>query len=298
MTTDRLEGVLPVDKPAGPTSHDVVLAARRALRVRRIGHTGTLDPFASGLLLLLLGRATRLAEYFDDLPKSYSATARLGLETDTEDLTGRPLRESEAWRDLDLERVRIAFESMVGERLQRPPAFSAKKVGGQRAYDVARGGETVILDPVPVRIHALRVTSIELPLVRFETTCSTGTYVRSLARDAGDALGVHAHLVQLRRTAIGPFDVAGAVPAQAVDLEAASGALLAPWESLAHRARVTVGPEAASRLANGLTVSVPEGGPTADEGEMLGVAVGCQGQLVAMADIRGGRIQPRKVFHG
>jgi tRNA pseudouridine55 synthase len=206
MTPPEVEGVLPVDKPVGPTSHDIIAAARRALRQRRIGHTGTLDPFASGLLLLLLGRATRLAEYFADLPKRYTATAHLGVATDTEDRTGQIVATSDAWRGLAPDRVRAAFESMAGERMQRPPAFSAKKVAGERAYAAARRGDDLALQPVPIRIDSLRVTGLELPLVTFEVTCSTGTYVRSIARDAGDDLGVFGHLAELRRTGIGPWE--------------------------------------------------------------------------------------------
>src|SRR4051812_46531009 len=136
-------GVLPVDKPVGPTSHDAVAAVRRALRTREVGHTGTLDPFASGLLLVCVGRATRLAEYLTGLPKTYVATMRLGETTDTDDLTGEVIQSSDAWRSLSTDAIEEALRAQVGTIQQLPPSYSAKKVGGERMYAAARRGETV-----------------------------------------------------------------------------------------------------------------------------------------------------------
>src|SRR5688572_18456712 len=161
--TDALDGVLPVDKPAGPTSHDIVARARRALHIRRIGHTGTLDPFASGLLLLCIGNATRIAEYLIDLPKTYRARMRLGASTDTGDLTGSTVYESDGWRALDRDRVVEALRAQVGRIQQVPPAFSAKKVAGERAYDRVRRGEEVRLEPVEVEIFRIDVLEVDLP---------------------------------------------------------------------------------------------------------------------------------------
>lgn len=206
-----MNGVLPVDKSEGPTSHDVVAVARKALDMRRIGHTGTLDPFATGLLVLCLGQATKLAQYLTGLDKSYEATARLGVATDTLDRTGEVIAETDAWETLDEARVREAFEGQRGERAQTPPAFSAKRVGGKKSYQLARAGEAVELAPVDVTIHGLEVVAINGPDVRFRLRCSSGTYVRAVARDAGETLGVGAHLTALRRTAVGPFDVEDAV---------------------------------------------------------------------------------------
>lgn len=293
MTPPEMEGVLPVDKPVGPTSHDMVAATRRALGQRRVGHTGTLDPFASGLLLLLLGRATRLAEYLADLPKRYTATAHLGVATDTEDRTGQVSAASDAWRDLAADRVRAAFESMTGARIQRPPAFSAKKVAGERAYAAARRGEEPALQPVPIRIDSLRVTRVELPFVTFEVTCSTGTYIRSIARDAGEELGVFGHLAELRRTGIGPWDAQSALPLDRLDPTTARLALVTPWEALGHRPRVEVSVDDVADLERG--VSIPAPAPT-PSGQI--VATGLDGRLVAVTEARDGRLYPRKVFHG
>ncbi|HEU0078306.1 MAG TPA: tRNA pseudouridine(55) synthase TruB, partial [Longimicrobiaceae bacterium] len=187
-------GVLPVDKPVGPTSHDAVAAVRRALRIRQVGHTGTLDPFASGLLLVCFGPATRLAEYLTPLPKTYRATMRLGEATDTDDRTGEVLARSDAWRELTEAQLRAALERQVGEIEQLPPRFSAKKVGGERMYAAARRGEEVVRTAVPVTIYAIRVIRIALPEVEFEVECGAGTYIRAIARDVGDALGVGGHL--------------------------------------------------------------------------------------------------------
>src|SRR5690606_5028509 len=182
MTKRRepLEGVLPVDKPAGPTSHDVVAQARRALGERRIGHTGTLDPFASGLLLLCVGRATRIAEYLTDMPKAYRATMRLGAATDTDDATGSVVAESDAWRTLDDATIRAAFAAEAGRRPQRPPAYSAKKIAGERAHRLARRGEIVELPDVDIEVHAIEVIAIALPEITFHVRCSSGTYIRSI----------------------------------------------------------------------------------------------------------------------
>jgi tRNA pseudouridine55 synthase len=285
-----LDGVLPVDKPEGPTSHDVVALARRALRERRIGHTGTLDPFASGLLLLCVGRATRIAEQLTGLPKTYDAVARLGQATDTDDRTGALLHESPGWRELDEARIQAALEAQAGERLQVPPAYSAKKVEGERLYRRARRGETVVPAPVPVIIHRIRLLDVALPEVRFEVECSSGTYIRAIARDLGADLGVGGHLTALRRTRIGAHPVAHALPADQLDDEAAVAALwLAPLDALAHLPRVDLDDGAAAALRHGRMVELP-GAPDG----LLRVAH--DGRLLALARAESGRLYPRKVF--
>jgi len=199
------DGLVLVDKPGGMTSHDAVDAVRRVLGTRRVGHAGTLDPMATGLLLVGVGRATRLLRYFGDLPKSYEGTARLGIETDTLDAEGVVVRSVEVAvaRD-DLER---AFAARTGASAQRPPAYSAVKVGGRKLYEAARGGEPLVAEPRPIRVDTFELRSFEPPDVRFRVTCSGGTYVRVLAADVGAALSSGAHLTELRRTAIGPFRV-------------------------------------------------------------------------------------------
>jgi tRNA pseudouridine55 synthase len=208
--TAHPHGLLLVDKPSGMTSHDVVDAERRHLGTRKIGHAGTLDPMATGLLVLGVGRATRLLRYLGDLSKSYEGTGRLGDETDTLDAEGvvlrtRPIRST---RD-DVER---ACRALLGDTMQAPPAYSAVKVGGRKLYEAARAGETLEASPRPIRVDVFAVTAFATPAFDFLVTCSGGTYVRVLVADVGTVLGCGAHLSRLRRTAIGPFSVTDARP--------------------------------------------------------------------------------------
>lgn len=206
-------GLLLVDKPAGVTSHDAVDVARRAYGERSIGHLGTLDPFATGLLVLLFGRATRLATFIDNEPKGYDATITFGAETETDDVTGitvatAPLPERE--------RVLAAVAQLTGEIEQTPPAYSAKKVGGRVAYDAARSGQPLALAPARVVVHRWTVRALTGDALQASITCGGGTYIRALARDLGRAAGSAAHLTALRRTRSGSFDVADATPLDAL----------------------------------------------------------------------------------
>jgi tRNA pseudouridine55 synthase len=285
-------GILPVDKPEGPTSHDIVIRARRALHERRIGHTGTLDPFASGLLLLCIGRATRLAEYLTGLDKTYHATARLGASTDTDDRTGRVLAASDAWRGLTVAQVEEAARSLAGPQLQVPPVYSAKKVDGERMYQRARRGAAVELPPVPVIVHRIEVLGLDLPDVELEVECSSGTYIRALARDLGARLGTGAHLTTLRRTRVGGLGVAGALPVERLDdPDAVAGAWLAPADALAHLARVELGEPQASDIGHGVAVTAPADAPS--EGTVVVVE---EGALIAIAESVDGMLRPVKVF--
>jgi tRNA pseudouridine55 synthase len=286
-------GVLPVDKPEGPTSHDVVARVRRALGTRQVGHTGTLDPFASGLLLVCFGSATRLAEYLTPLPKTYRAVMRLGVSTDTDDHTGAVVAERALGAEVDAARVAAALAAQVGEIRQVPPAYSAKKVGGERMYDVARRGGVVAMEAVPVTIHAIRVLRIDLPEVEFEVECGSGTYIRAIARDAGEALGVGGHLRALRRTRSGPHDVAAAVPLAALDdREAVASAILTPAAAVSHLPSVRVDAAGAEDLRHGRAVpvsgDVPAGVPVA--------ILSAEGALLAVGARTGDRVRPRKVL--
>jgi tRNA pseudouridine55 synthase len=184
-----------VAKPAGPTSHDVVDQVRRALGTRRVGHLGTLDPFAEGLLVLVTGRATRLATFAAGWEKAYEGVIRFGATTDTDDGTGRVLTTSDGWRELKRAAVEQTFAALRGAQEQRPPAFSAVKIDGVRAHKRARRGETVAPAARPVDVRELELIDWTPPDARFRATVSAGTYLRSLARDAGAALGCGAHLV-------------------------------------------------------------------------------------------------------
>lgn len=283
--------VLPVDKPEGPTSHDVVDAARRGLGTRKIGHTGTLDPFASGLLILCVGRATRLAEYLSGLDKTYEAVARLGVSTDTLDREGEVVEASDGWRRLSPEAVGDALRSFEGEIEQTPPQFSAKKVGGVPMHRRARRGEHVELEACAVTIHSIELFGLDLPDVRFRVRCSSGTYIRSIAGDLGDALGVGAHLTALRRTSIGTVGVEGAISLEELGEPATVGrARIELLQAVGHLPSVSVGDGDAARLAHGQKLRVaasPTDGP---------VAVVTRDRLLAVAEVRDGVLSPRKVF--
>jgi tRNA pseudouridine55 synthase len=295
MTPAAPYGILPVDKPVGPTSHDAVAAVRRALRTKAVGHTGTLDPFASGLLLICLGPATRLAEYFAPLPKTYVATMRLGVATDTDDHTGETITSSDAWSGLTRERIEAALAAQVGTIQQLPPAYSAKKVDGERMYAVARRGGEVERTPVTVTIHAIRIISTDLPDVVFEVECGSGTYIRAIARDAGEALGVGGHLRELRRTRIGPHDVARAVPMDRLgEEELVRAAMLAPADAVSHLPRVVADAGGEADLKHGRAVKAPEG--FAADGAVAVVSAG--GELLAVGEVADGTVRPRKVFAG
>lgn len=276
--------VLPVDKPVGPTSHDIVAIARRALATRRIGHTGTLDPFASGLLLLCVNQATRIAEYLTQARKSYRALACFDGMTSTDDATGDFLTLSEAWRGLDESAVRSAFETQRGAIQQRPSMYSAKKVAGERAYELARRGEAVDLSPVEVTIYDIRIIEVRLPEVAFEVDCSSGTYIRAIARDVGARLGTGGYLKQLRRTAIGGFDVSQAVPPDLLT----DGPRIPVIDALADMPHVEVTEEQERALRFGQSIEAVAPAGT--------VALVSGAELIAIATADGERIKPRKVF--
>jgi len=216
-----VDGVLVVDKPEGPTSHDVVDRARRALGERRVGHTGTLDPFATGVLPLCLGRATRLARFLSGGEKVYRARVRLGFATTTDDLTGDPLS---APRPVDLppSALEAGLAAFVGTFDQVPPAFSARHAGGRRLYELARRGEAAPRAATPVTVHGLDLVSRDGDRLELEVRCSAGTYVRAIARDLGERLGTGGHLVALRRTRSGGFDLSRAVPGDRLSASAAA----------------------------------------------------------------------------
>lgn len=292
-TLSDLSYVLPVDKPVGPTSHDIVARARRALKNKRIGHTGTLDPFASGLLLLCVGNATRLAEYLTRLPKTYEAELLLGASTDTDDHTGIVHATSEAWRSLDESRVRDALHSWVGSRTQMPSRYSAKKVDGVRAYDAARRGEAVEIQPVPITIYDIVVDSIEMPVVRFTVTCSSGTYVRALARDIGNDLGTFAHLTALRRTRVGDHDVEHAVTMEGLDDPMlVADRSLSCLDAVSDMALVEIDADGLKEISHGRVVRVDDTAAPASSP----VALSHDGVLVAIAELDGAVLRPKKVL--
>jgi tRNA pseudouridine55 synthase len=287
-----VDGVLVCDKPAQMTSHDVVARVRRLAGQRRVGHGGTLDPPATGVLVLALGRATRLLPFLPTEPKRYRARIAFGAETDTLDAAGTVTATADAGA-VDEAGLRAALAGFVGPQEQVPPMVSAIKVAGERLYAKARRGEEVERAARPIVIHDLELLGLapgERPLATISVVCSGGTYVRSLAADLGRALGTLAHLASLRRTAVGRF-----AEAEASTLEelAAPGrlaaAMLDPAAAMASVATRALTPAEASALANGRALDpTGHGDPVA--------AVGPDGQLVAVIQDSAGRARPKVVL--
>ena len=314
MTSTQFSGALVIDKPSGPTSHDVVARVRRALGEKRIGHTGTLDPLATGVLVLLVGRATRLAQFLTGDEKEYVADVRLGIATPTYDAEGLPFRlkaeatdpaenfrrkaeatessrgfrlQPEELRPEDIDR---ALDSFRGTFMQVPPPYSAKKVQGTPAYRHARRQSPVALGPVEVRVHELeRIPSDDPALVRLRLVTSSGFYVRSLAHDLGERLGCGAHLEQLRRTRVGRFGETDAVALDWVERSGPQAAdrLVSLSALLDRMPAVTVSPEGAALLAHGHPLSPRQLSSAIPGPETVTVRVLDQGgELLAVADRR------------
>ncbi len=260
-------GLLLVDKPAGITSHDAVSRVRRALGVRKVGHSGTLDPMATGLLVMGVGRGTRLLRFLGEFPKLYEGTGVLGVETTTLDAEGDVVREAPV--AVSEPELRAAVASLEGDIEQAPPAYSAVKVGGERSYRAARRGEAVDAPPRRVHVYAFNVRRFDPPRFDFRVRCSGGTYVRSLVADVGHAIGCGAHLAALRRTAVGPFEVEEAGPPED------PGPLLPVERAVEHLAAVTLHEEEARVAAHG-SILGPAGiaGPyraLAPDGTLVGI---------------------------
>ncbi|MEO8334916.1 MAG: tRNA pseudouridine(55) synthase TruB [bacterium] len=285
MREATTDGMLLVDKPAGVTSHDVVLAARRAFGESRIGHAGTLDPFATGLLVLLLGRATRLLPHLDGVPKEYAAVIALGAETETDDLDGTVVRSAEPPTD---DAIAEAILQLTGPIEQIPPAYSAKRVAGRRAYEAARAGDELVLAPAHVHVFEWRDVVRDGTRLRAMIACGGGTYIRALARDLGRLTGSAAYLDELRRVRSGPFHVADAATLETIR---AGGAVLRPaLDALPTIPHVELVADDAERVLRGMTVE------RSDEGTTAALVDARSGALVAFAEADGSRWQPRVVM--
>jgi len=305
---DPLEGIVLIDKEEGVTSSGVVQRVRRILSIRKAGHAGTLDPFATGLLIVLLGQGTKLSSYLMSAEKSYSATLRLGIETDTLDPTGQVVR-TRPVPALKQEFIREQARRLVGEIEQVPPDYSALRVNGQRAYRMARKGIKVGLEKRKVTVSSLRITSVDLPHVTLEVACSKGTYIRSLAADLGEQLGTGGHLTALRRLSCGSFTVRDAV--RIVDGEAASspGTLrertIPLGEALPHMREIRMDPRMALKIRNGYqpewTDVFPGSDPPGPDGDHIRLLEGMN--LIAVMRVLpspgagNGRVKIMRVFH-
>lgn len=299
-----MDGLLVIDKPAGVTSHDVVASTRRILKERRIGHTGTLDPFATGVLLVLVGKATRLAQFLSGADKEYHAIIRLGYATDTGDRTGTPIAgphgSADPTRPIKVarwseEEIEVALASLRGWIDQVPPMYSAKKIAGKKLYELARRGEEVKREPVQVCIHELAAIRPDGELMKdnFDGTfdfhvrvvCSAGTYVRVLAEDFGNRLSVGAHLAELRRTRVGEFRVTNAVTLEQLKTsfgeEALGTILLRPSAALSRLPFLHLSGEDVRRARHGMEVKVGE--TTWSDGEQVKMCDD-KGHLIAIGD--------------
>lgn len=291
-----VSGVLVVDKPVGLTSHDVVQIIRRGTGIRRAGHTGTLDPRASGVLVVLIGPAVRLSEYVSASDKRYQATIRLGSSTDTYDAEGTIMGESTSVFDITEEMFTEVLQQFVGEIEQVPPPYSAVKVKGRKAYDMARKGEDVKLEPRKIQVYTLEVLEWAPPEVVVDVYCSSGTYVRSLANDLGEELGCGAHLIGLRRTKSGRFTLRDAVPLRRLQEAFDAGEwyrqLIPAAEALADWPLVELSPDDVELIRHGHRVA----GDSGSSGWSRGVSQ--QGDLVALLEFieETSEWQPRKVF--
>ncbi len=255
-----MDGLLLVDKDAGKTSHDIVAEVRLALDERHAGHTGTLDPAATGLLVVALGRALKMVPYHEGHDKEYAVTVRLGRRTETDDAAGRVLQERDA-SGVTREAVEALLPRFTGPIRQRPPAFSAVKVDGERAYRLARRGEVVELPERDVTIHELRLERFEPPLLKLVLRGSKGTYVRSVARDLGDALGCGGSVEELRRLAVGPFRVDRAVRLDRAGEADVRSAILPPDAGLDYLPAVVLDAGEARRFVQGKLLDQGSPGP-------------------------------------
>ena len=290
-----VSGVLVVDKPIGLTSHDVVQIIRRGTGIRRAGHTGTLDPRASGVLVILIGPAVRLSEYVSASDKRYQATIRLGSSTDTYDAEGT-ITKSSSIDDITEEQFVAALPHFIGEIEQTPPPYSAVKVQGRKAYDMARDGEEFQLEPRMINVYSLEVLEWAPPEVVIDVYCSSGTYVRSLANDLGNELGTGAHLVGLRRTKSGRFTLRDAVPLRRLQEAFEAGNwyrfLIPAAEALADWPILELDADQVELVRHGHRI------PAKPEHKGLARGVSEQGDLVALMEVdeENREWQPRKVF--
>lgn len=291
-----LDGILLIDKAAGWTSHDIVAKARGITGQRRIGHTGTLDPMATGLLIACLGKATRLVEYMTLHDKRYEGEITLGATTDTDDAEGMVLSQREV-PAIDTDRLRSIEATFTGVLQQRPPAYSAVKVEGQRAYAAARRGVALELAPREVVVRSLDLTPLAPDRLRIDVLCGSGTYVRSLARDIGEALGCGAHLSQLRRTHAGGFAVAEAITLDALARIAAAGELaevIRPSDDgITDFEAAIVCEQTSASIAAGITTAP---GPAVHAADVARI-YDASGQFIAVGRVaESGQIRPIKVF--
>ena len=296
-----MKGVLLLDKPSGMTSHDVVDRIRGAAHTRRVGHTGTLDPSATGLLIICVGEATRLSEHLTRLDKVYEGYLRFGVVTDSYDMDGKVLEENSV-PDISPEQIQKAFDALTGKIQQIPPMVSAVKVGGQRLYKMARKGETVERKPREVTVKEYRLLEYEAPLARFRVECTSGTYVRALCHDVGHSIGCGGTLDSLRRVAVGRYRVENASPVDAFeDVDDIYERLIPMGEAL-ELPEVVVGPKGEYLVATGGALRRAELKADCPVTEGWIQVKSARGELLALARVEQGpaelQVLPKRVFAG
>jgi tRNA pseudouridine55 synthase len=296
-----MDGILIIDKPAGLTSHDVVARVRRALGTKRVGHTGTLDPFATGVMVILVGKATRLAQFLDKDKKEYIADVQFGFETDTGDVTGTQKaeggRQEEICAKLNLVKRDEVLAKFRGEIMQTPPMYSAKKIEGKKLYELARKGLEVERKPINVVIHELELLPSQIrdphSAIRIRVVCSAGTYIRTLAEDIGREIGVGAHLTNLRRTAAGQFDIGISMTLD--DLQSSAPELLPIDLAVSHLSELQLTPDRVEKTKSGLSTRVDEN--RFMQGEHVRMT-SAEGELIAIGTYDGGEkaVRPKVVL--
>ncbi len=297
---NAISGVLVIDKPIGMTSHDVVNAIRFGTGIRRAGHTGTLDPRASGVLVILVGPAVRLSEYVSASDKRYQAIIRMGASTDTFDADGRFTRQVQPSINVTEQQFESVLKNFVGEIEQTPPPYSAVKVRGRRAYDMARRGEPVALPPRKINVYHLEVLEWAPPEVVVDVHCSSGTYVRSLANDLGEALGTGAYLVGLRRTKSGRFSLRDATPLRKLQEAFRAGNwyqyLIPAAEALGDWPAVELNPDEVDAVKHGHRIPANPADRPGINNLVRGVSMA--GELVSLMELDSttSEWQPKKVF--
>ena len=307
-------GALIIDKPEGLTSHDVVARVRRAAGMRRVGHAGTLDPFATGVLVCCIGTATRLVQFLVGLDKAYQATVRLGYATDSQDGTGKQITPLRSSMEVSLDDVWRILREFTGPQLQIPPMFSAKKVGGERLYRAAREGREVEREPISIVVHSIALIDEDVSGLAtnedgtaefsINVRCSSGTYVRTLAHDIGERLGAGAHLVALRRTEVGHFRLKQALTLdelETMERDALADAIISPNDMLMHLPALAIDDEETRRVSNGRAITLsPEQAAAVEPAAHTVRLSDSKGTLVAVGefdrDVR--LVSPRVVLAG
>lgn len=311
-----MNGVLIIDKPAGMTSHDVVARVREIIGERRVGHTGTLDPFATGVLVVLIGKATRLAQFLSGAEKEYEAVIRFGYATDTGDVTGsrigceEPRAPARTAPSLRQDEIQAAMTSLTGEIEQVPPMYSAKKIQGKKLYEFAREGHEVERQPVRVTVRKFEMLSSDDDLLRAKTdgavdlrvrvVCSAGTYIRTLAEDLGQKLGIGSHLAELRRTRAGLFEIEGAFTIETLievrNLEMLDGAFISPYHALSHLPVIELDADQARRTMHGRSLELSLEGPQLTNGDPIRLSLNNELIAVGRFEATQGSIHPAVVM--